>query len=580
MSIFSVFSLLGGLAFFIFGMNQMSKSLERIAGKKMEAVVNKMTRNRMVGLLMGCIITIAIQSSSAVTVMLVGLVNSGLMNIGNTVGVIMGSNIGTTVTAWIMSLIGVSSNSLFIKMLKPESFSPLLAFIGICLIMLSKKPKRKEVGNSLVGFAVLMYGMVLMSASVAPLADSEAFMNVLTAFKNPLLGVLTGMVVTAVIQSSAASLGMLQALSITGGITYGMAIPIIMGQNIGTCATAVLSSIGVNRNAKRVAVIHLSFNLIGTAFFMGLYFALHALMKLSFIEKSIDPVGIALFHSIFNIATTVLLLPFSKLLVAIASKAIKTEPEQQTAYLDERLFATPSIAVSECDKLSSEMARLARDSVRAAAKNLLHYTQNDENAIVELESKVDVYEDRLSTYLIKLSGRELSESDNRCVSKILHTIGNFERMSDHARNLAESAREISEKQLVMSDSAAVELEALQQAVLEIIELATDAYENMDTSLAEKVEPLEQVIDLLTGTIRLHHTGRLKSGECTIERGFVLADILNNYERISDHCSNIAVAIIEAGTDAFDPHEYLRRLKSADNTGFRSLFEAYKEKYLG
>lgn len=579
MSIFSVFSLLGGLAFFIFGMNQMSKSLERIAGKKMEAVVNKMTRNRLVGLLMGCVITIAIQSSSAVTVMLVGLVNSGLMNIGNTVGVIMGSNIGTTVTAWIMSLIGVSSDSIVIKMLKPESFSPLLAFIGICLIMLAKKPKHKEIGNSLVGFAVLMYGMVLMSASVAPLADSEAFMSFLTAFKNPLLGVLTGMVVTAVIQSSAASLGMLQALSMTGGITYDMAIPIIMGQNIGTCATAVLSSIGVNRNAKRVAVIHLAFNLIGTAFFMALYFALHALFKLSFVEKSIDPVGVALFHSIFNIATTALLLPFSKQLVAIASKAIKTEPEQKTAYLDERLFATPSIAVAECDKLASEMAMLARDSVRSAARNLLHYTQDDENAIIELERKADIYEDRLSAYLVKLSGRELSSGDNRCVSKILHTIGNFERISDHARNLAESARELSEKKLSLSESAAGELDALQQAVLEIVDITIDAYERMELSLAEKVEPLEQVIDLLVETIRFKHTGRIQSGECTIERGFVLADILNNYERISDHCSNIAIAVIGADTDAFDPHDYLRQLKSADNPRFQSLFADYKEKYL-
>lgn len=580
MSIFSVFSLLGGLAFFIFGMNLMSKSLERIAGKRMEAVVNKMTRNRFVGLLMGCFITIAIQSSSAVTVMLVGLVNSGLMNIGNTVGVIMGSNIGTTVTAWIMSLIGVSSNSIFIKMLKPESFSPLLAFIGICLIMLSKKPKRKEIGNSLVGFAILMYGMVLMSASVAPLADSEAFMSFLTAFKNPLLGVLTGMVVTAVIQSSAASLGMLQALSMTGGITYGMAIPIIMGQNIGTCATALLSSIGVNRNAKRVAVIHLSFNLIGTAFFMVLYFVLNALFDLSFVEKSIDPVGIALCHSIFNVATTALLLPFSKLLVAIATKAIKTEPEPQTAYLDERLFATPSIAVAECDKLSCEMARLAKDSVHAASKNLLHYTQTEGDAIIELERKADIYEDHLSAYLVKLSGRALSSGDNRCVSKILHTIGNFERISDHTRNLAESAKELSEKKLTLSDSAADELESLQKAVLEIIDLTIDAYEKTDISLAEKVEPLEQVIDLLVETIRLKHTSRLQSGECTIERGFVLADILNNYERISDHCSNIAIAVIEAGTDALDPHEYIRQLKATDNPRFQSLFAGYKEKYLG
>lgn len=579
MSIFSVFTLLGGLAFFIFGMNQMSRSLEKIAGKRMEGIINKMTQNRFVGLLMGCVITIAIQSSSAVTVMLVGLVNSGLMNIGNTVGVIMGSNIGTTVTAWIMSLIGVSGDNVFIKMLKPESFSPLLAFIGIGLIMLSKKTKKKEIGNSFLGFAILMYGMVLMSGSVAPLADSPAFLSILTAFKNPILGVLTGLIVTAAIQSSAASLGMLQALSLTGGITYGMAIPIIMGQNIGTCATAILSSIGVSRNAKRVAVIHLSFNLIGTAFFMILYFALQAVLDFAFVDKSINPVGIALCHSVFNITTTALLLPFSKQLVTIAEKTIKTEPEQRIAYLDERLFATPSVAVSECNKLSLEMADLARESVEKAAENLFHYTEAGETAIVELENKVDVYEDHLGSYLVKLSGQALSVTANRSISKILHSIGNFERMSDHARNLAESAREIADKDIVMSDDAKDELETLQRAVLEITRLAAAAYESMDISLAEKVEPLEQVIDLLIETIRLRHTGRLQSGECTIERGFILADILNNYERISDHCSNIAVAVLEADADIYDPHEYLRQVKTMDNPRFKSLFTGYKEKYL-
>ena len=579
MSIFSVFTLLGGLAFFIFGMNLMSHSLEKIAGKRMETIINKMTQNRLLGLLMGCVITIAIQSSFAVTVMLVGLVNSGLMDIGNTVGVIMGSNIGTTVTAWIMSLIGVSSDNVLVRMLKPESFSPLLAFIGIGLIMLSKKAKRKEIGNGLIGFAILMYGMVLMSGSVAPLADSPAFASLLTAFRNPILGVLTGLVVTAAVQSSAASLGMLQALSMTGSITYGMAIPIIMGQNIGTCATAILSSIGVSRNAKRVAVIHLSFNLIGTAFFMTLYFILHAALDFAFVDQSITPVGIALCHSVFNVATTVLLLPFSKQLVAIASNTIKTEPAPKIAYLDERLFATPSVAVSECNKLSAEMADLAKESVEKATGMLLHYTEAEEKAVAELENTVDVYEDHLGSYLVKLSGRSLTARDNRCVSKILHTIGNFERISDHARNLAESSRETAEKQLTLSESAKAELQTLQNAVLEIVKLTTDAYETMDTALAERVEPLEQVIDLLVETIRLHHTDRLQSGECTIEKGFVLADILNNYERISDHCSNIAVAVLESSSDAYDPHEYLRQIKTMDNPRFKSLFTGYKEKYL-
>ena len=578
MDIFSVFTLLGGLAFFIYGMNQMSHSLEKIAGNRLESIINRTTRNRVIGLLMGCVITIAMQSSSAVTVMLVGLVNSGLMNISNTVGIIMGSNIGTTITAWIMSLVGLSSDSIFLRMLKPESFSPVLAFIGIGLIMLSKKSKLKDVGNSFLGFAILMYGMMLMSSSVAPLSDSPAFMKALTAFNNPILGVLVGLVVTAVIQSSAASIGMMQAISMTGGLTYGMAIPIIMGQNIGTCATALLSSIGVSRNAKRVSVIHLSFNIIGTVFFMILYFALHALLDFSFTDLPASPVGIALCHSIFNIATTALLLPFSRALVAIATRAIPTEAEKKVAFIDERLFGTPSIAIAECSRLSSEMAEHARNSVDLAIENLFTHTDKSAEAIAGLEDTVDVYEDHLGSYLVRLSGKELSSTDKRTASKILHSIGNFERISDHALNLVSSAQEMLEKKIVMSDGAVAELKNLGDAVKEIIALSTDAYASMDTSLAQKVEPLEQVIDLLTQDVRLHHVDRLQSGDCTIENGFVLADILNNYERISDHCSNIAVAVLEADLDLFDPHEYLRSVKSMENPAFKTLFTQYQEKY--
>ncbi len=578
MDIFSVFTLLGGLAFFIYGMNQMSHSLEKIAGNRLESIINRTTRNRVIGLLMGCVITIAMQSSSAVTVMLVGLVNSGLMNISNTVGIIMGSNIGTTITAWIMSLVGLSSDSIFLRMLKPESFSPVLAFIGIGLIMLSKKSKLKDVGNSFLGFAILMYGMMLMSSSVAPLSDSPAFMKALTAFNNPILGVLVGLVVTAVIQSSAASIGMMQAISMTGGLTYGMAIPIIMGQNIGTCATALLSSIGVSRNAKRVSVIHLSFNIIGTVFFMILYFALHALLDFSFTDLPASPVGIALCHSIFNIATTALLLPFSRTLVAIATRAIPTEAEKKVAFIDERLFGTPSIAIAECSRLSSEMAEHARNSVDLAIENLFTHTDKSAEAIAGLEDTVDVYEDHLGSYLVRLSGKELSSTDKRTASKILHSIGNFERISDHALNLVSSAQEMLEKKIVMSDGAVAELKNLGDAVKEIISLATNAYASMDTSLAQKVEPLEQVIDLLTQDVRLHHVDRLQSGDCTIENGFVLADILNNYERISDHCSNIAVAVLEADLDLFDPHEYLRSVKSMENPAFKTLFTQYQEKY--
>ena len=579
MTVFSIFTLLGGLAFFIYGMNQMSHSLEKIAGAGMRNVIDKMTKNRIVGLIMGCFITIAMQSSSAVTVMLVGLVNSGIMDISNTVAVIMGSNIGTTITAWIMSLIGISSDNPFVKMLKPESFSPLLAFIGIGLIMLSKKTKNKDVGNSFVGFAILMYGMMIMSSSVAPLADSPVFSKLLVTFKNPILGMLVGLVVTAVIQSSAASVGMLQALSMAGGITYGMAIPIIMGQNIGTCATALLSSIGVNKNAKRVAAIHLSFNIIGTAFFMIIYFALHAIFDFSFVDKNINPVGIALCHSIFNIATTVLLLPFSKLLVKIATKAVKTEPEAKIAFIDERLFETPSIAVSECGKFSVEMCELTNSAVKKAVECLFAHNGELIGEIAKAEGSVDTYEDRLGSYLVRLSGRGLSIHESRKVSKMLHTIGNFERISDHALNLTESSKEISEKKIQMSEQALSEIKRLGDAVLEIVDITTKAYIDSDTALAEKVEPLEQVIDLLEKNIRSHHVDRLQSGDCTIERGFVLADILNNYERISDHCSNIAVAVLEADNDVFDPHEYTRNVRSEDNENFKKMFAEYKEKYL-
>lgn len=579
MSVFSIFTLLGGLAFFLYGMNQMSRSLEMIAGEKMEQIINKLTGNRLMGLFLGCLITIAIQSSSAVTVMLVGLVNSGLMNLSNTVGVIMGSNIGTTITAWIMSLIGISSESFLIRMLKPESFAPLLAFIGIVLIMLSRLPKKREIGNSFVGFGILMYGMMLMSSSVSPLADSPAFTQLLTAFKNPLLGILTGLLVTAVIQSSAASIGMLQALSMTGGITYGIAIPIIMGQNIGTCATAILSSIGVSRNAKRVAAIHLSFNLIGTAVFMLMFYGLHLFLDFTFMDSPVKPVDIALCHSIFNIATTVLLLPFSKLLVKIAEGVIKVEPQPQVAFLDERLFKTPAIAVGKCDDFATEMAELSESAIRLTIGNYFDYEEETAGQIEELERQVDLYEDRLGTYLIKLSGRQNTRRDKRRIAKMLYSIGDWERISDHARDLSHSAREIKEKRLEITRQGKAELRALSKAVEDIVSITKQAYINTDIKLAKKVEPLEQVIDLLVGKCRESHIKRLQGGECTLERGFVLADSLNSYERISDHCSNIAIAVLESGDEPFNPHEYMRYVKSGKDPAFQELFQEYQSQYL-
>ena len=578
MTVFSFFTLFGGLAFFIYGMNQMSQSLEKLAGGKMESIVNRMTSNRFKGLFLGCAITVAIQSSSAVTVMLVGLVNSGILQIANTVGVIMGSNIGTTVTAWIMSLVGISSDNMVVKMFKPESFSPVMAFIGIILIMVAKTSKKKDVGNILVGFAILMYGMMLMSGSVSPLAESPSFTHILTAFNNPVLGVLTGLVVTAVIQSSAASVGMLQALSLTGGITYGMAIPIIMGQNIGTCATAILSSIGVSRNAKRVAVIHIAFNIIGTAVFMIIFYGLHSILDFEFLNDKINPVGIAACHSLFNLATTAMLLPFTNMLVNIAVKTVKTEPEPQIAFLDERLFSTPSLAVAECNKLSDEMAEKTKKSMILAIENIDDFSDEKSAEVEALETEIDIYEDHLGSYLIRLSESDLSTEDNNQISKMLHTLGNFERISDHALNLVESAQEIAGKGLKLSDVAEKELGVLQGAIREILDITFDAYLDSDEIKASDVEPLEQVIDHLTETIRLNHIDRLQRGECTIQNGFVLADMLGNYERVSDHCSNIAVTILELDSGTFDSHEFLSNIKTMDNPDFRDKFNAFMKKY--
>lgn len=576
--IFSIFTLFGGLAFFMYGMNQMSGSLEKIAGEKMEYVINKMTSNRFMGLLLGCIITIAIQSSSAVTVMLVGLVNSGLMSIANTVGVIMGSNIGTTITAWLMSLIGISSDNVAVRMLKPESFAPVMAFIGIVLIMVSRIQKRKEVGNCMIGFAILMYGMILMSSSVAPLADSPAFSKMLTAFETPILGVLSGTVVTAVIQSSAASIGMLQALSLTGGITYGMAFPIIMGQNIGTCATAVLSSIGVNKNAKKVAVIHLSFNIIGTAIFMALYYGLNSIFDFAFTNEKITPMGIALCHSIFNIGTTVLLLPFSRFLVKIADKTIKTDSSPDKVFLDERLFNTPSVAVAECEILSAVMADYAKDGVIKVINNYFDYHKGISDEINEIENKLDIFEDQIGSYLVKLIGIELADSDMHKVSKMLHSVDSFERISDYAAELAQSSFELQNKKLDISQEAKNDLKVVSEAIREIMELTINAYKSNDTSVAKKVEPLERTVDLLISKSRARHTNRIQSGVCNLEKGFVFADTLNAFDRIADHCSNIALAVLIANEDCFNQHEYLSKVTSMDNENFKMKYAYYQSKY--
>ena len=577
MDIFSVFTLCGGLAFFLYGMTVMSKSLEKMAGGKLERMLKRMTSSPFKSLLLGAGITIAIQSSSAMTVMLVGLVNSGVMELGQTIGVIMGSNIGTTLTAWILSLTGLESGNVFVNLLKPENFSPLVALVGIILIMGSKKQKRRDIGRIMVGFSILMYGMELMKEAVSPLADMPEFASILTAFNNPLLGVLVGAVFTGIIQSSAASVGILQALALTGSITYGMALPIIMGQNIGTCVTALLSSIGVNRNAKRVAVIHISFNIIGTVVCLILFYGGNMIFHFAFMNQPVGAVGIAFCHTVFNVFTTVILLPFSRQLEQLARRLIKSEPKKEHfAFLDPLLLRTPGVAVSECVNMTVQMGQTARRNVLLAIEQLSDYQESRETEILENEDKLDIYEDRLGGYLVEISQHGISIADSRTVSRLLHAIGDFERLGDHALNLQESARELHEKELHFSAAAEAELEVLLSALRDILDQALNSFSADDPDTAKKVEPLEETVDRLIEEIRVRHIQRLQTGECTIQLGFVLNDLLTNFERVSDHCSNIAVSIIEEHNGEADRHAYLHSVKAGGD--FSADLDRDLEKY--
>ncbi len=561
MDIFSVLTLCGGLAFFLYGMTTMSKSLEKMAGGKLERLLKRMTSNPFKSLLLGAGITIAIQSSSAMTVMLVGLVNSGVMELGQTIGVIMGSNIGTTLTAWILSLTGIESENVLINLLKPENFSPVVALAGIILIMGSKKQKRRDIGRIMVGFSILMYGMELMKEAVSPLADMPEFSSMLTAFNNPLLGVLVGAVFTGVIQSSAASVGILQALALTGSITYGMAIPIIMGQNIGTCVTALLSSIGVNRNAKRVAVIHISFNIIGTVVCLILFYGGNMIFHFGFMDAPTGAVGIAFCHTVFNVLTTVLLLPFSRQLEQLARRLVRTENKtEQFAFLDPLLMRTPGVAISECVSMANRMGVLAHETMLLALEQLPAYSEERETQILTNEDKLDTYEDRLGSYLVEISQHGVSMSDIQTVSRLLHAIGDFERIGDHALNLQESAQELHEKELQFSDSAKEELHVLLEALRDIMDDAFHCFVEDDVQTALVVEPLEETIDQIIEEIRMRHIRRLQTGECTIQLGFILNDLLTNIERVSDHCSNIAVSIVEEKDGSLERHSYLHDVK--------------------
>ncbi len=578
MDIFSVFTLLGGLAFFLYGMNVLSSALEKMVGGKLESVLRVMTSNRWKGLALGAVITIAIQSSSAMTVMLVGLVNSGIMELSQTIGVIMGSNIGTTLTAWILSAAGIEGDNIWLKMLKPESFSPLLALVGILLIMTCKQGRKRDAGHVLIGFSILMTGMSFMSQSVSPLADMPVFQDILVMFKNPLMGVLLGAVVTGVIQSSAASVGILQSLSMTGSITFGMAIPIIMGQNIGTCVTSLLSSVGANKNAKRVTAVHIYFNVLGTVICLLGFYALNSLFRFEFTDSPINAVGIALVHSLFNFITTALLLPFSKQLEGLAKLTVRDTNVRETL-LDERLMLSPAFAISECRALAVKMAHTARDSMLSAIGLTKEYEDGIAREITEQEEQLDLYEDTLGTFLVKLSSKDLSQADSNEAAELLHAIGDFERIGDHAMNILRAAQEIDDKGLEFSEKAQEELGVITQAIIDILNLTVDSFEREDTRLAARVEPLEQVVDSLKLELKNRHVRRLQEGRCTIELGFVLTDLLTNYERVSDHCSNIAVTVIQVKDSALENHGYLNQLKSSGSPEFTREYEQSLQRYV-
>ena len=591
---FEILSLICGLALFLYGMDVMGSTLKKSAGRQLKTILGKLTSNKLKGFLLGLGVTAIIQSSSATTVMVVGFVNSGTMLLSQAVGVIMGANVGTAVTAWLTALNGIEGGASAVealKWLKPDAWMPILALIGICLIMFSKKSKHKDIGAILMGFAVLMTGMTVMADAVGALKNDDSFKSILTMFSNPLLGVLAGAVLTAIVQSSSASIGILQALSVTGAISYGTAIPIILGQNIGTCITAILSSLGATKNGKRAAFVHLYFNVIGVVLFLGLYYLAGWILSLTGIfdllglanGTTINMWGIAAVHTFFKIFSVIVISPMSKLLEKLALATVRGEDkkgDEFTAMLDERLLDTPSVAIDRCRVVAAHMAELSINPLKQAITLLEKYDSKTAQEIRDAEDKVDVYEDMLGSYLVKLSSRSMSEEESAEITKLLHMIGDLERISDHSVNLVESAEEIKDKNVTFSDQAVRELEAMYGAVREISELTEDAFVHTNMDSALKVEPLEEVVDDLKDQIRINHIIRVQKNQCTIELGFILSDILTNLERVSDHCSNIAGCLIEISRhhEALDLHNYLHELKEAEGTHFNEQYKMYSEKY--
>ena len=587
MDFFSILTMLGGLALFLYGMQVMGDGLAKISGGKLEKILENLTSSKLKAVLLGLGVTAVIQSSSATTVMVVGFVNSGIMKLTQAVGIIMGANIGTTVTAWILSLAGIESNNFFMSLLKTSSFAPILALIGIVLLMFTKSSRKKDIGAILVGFAVLMFGMDTMSAAVKPLADVPEFTNLLLAFSNPIAGVLAGTVLTAIIQSSSASVGILQALCVTGAVPYSAAFPIIMGQNIGTCVTALLSAIGANKNAKRAAMIHLYFNIIGTVVFLSVFYILNAAVQFPFMDAMATPAAIAVTHSVFNVTATLLLLPFSNLLVKLACMTIRDSSEdveaakedQEFLILESRFLEKPAFAVEQGRTAARRMAEDSWKALKASFEVLHDYSEEKAQKITKMESKVDRYEDELGTYLVQLNNKDLSETDSHSVSMMLHCIGDFERISDHAVNIKESADELHAKGLSFSVYAKAELRVLTAAVTKIVETAFSVFDEQDITKASEIEALEELIDELTKEMKRRHINRLRSGECTIEMGFILSDLITSMERIADHCSNIGVCVTQVRENLYDTHRHLNAMKNDQDDEFNKCLEAVRKEYL-
>ena len=587
MDIFGILNLVGGLALFLYGMSAMGDGLVQLSGGRLEKILEQLTKKKIMAVLLGLMVTAIIQSSSATTVMVVGFVNSGIMNLSQAVGIIMGANIGTTVTSWLLSLTGIQGSSLFLKLLKPSSFSPVLAAIGVILTMTAREDDRKKnIGTILVGFAILMFGMEAMSSAVSPLAKDEKFTSILTAFSNPILGTLAGMLLTAVIQSSSASVGILQALCVTGAVSFGTAIPIIMGQNIGTCATALISSVGASKNARRASLIHLYFNLIGTLLFLVVFYTLNSFLHFPFLAQTAGAADIAVIHSLFNVGCTIILFPFSNVLVKLAALSIPDGKDTQTdtrpaalQALDERFLDRPGFAMNLCKEAVDHMADLARNSFQLAMGLLVNFSEKDLQTVIAMEQEADSYEDTLGTYLVKLSGRDLSKADSRTLSILLHCINDFERISDHAINVAESVQELRDKGLSLSPDSQSELAVYSRAVGDILDLTVSVFAADDTQRAKAVEPLEEVIDSLSLEMRQRHIERLRRGACSLEAGLILEDILTGYERVSDHCSNVAVCLIEVHADEYDTHEYLNLTTKGSDPWFRQEYAKKRQEYL-